>query len=134
MTHDAPCICGRLRRASRALTRHYDEALAPVGLTITQFSVMRTLSTMDRPTLVELSDRTAHEKSALWRTLQPLIRQGWIEAAPGRAQHFILTTLGHERLESACPLWQAAQASVSQSLGPREAALIALLHEVETHV
>jgi DNA-binding MarR family transcriptional regulator len=134
MSDQTPCVCGRLRRASRALTRHYDEALAPVGLTITQFSVMRTLSTMDRPTLVELSDRTAHEKSALWRTLQPLIRQGWVAAEPGRAQHFALTGLGHERLELARPLWQVAQASVSQTLGPREAALIALLQEIETHV
>jgi DNA-binding MarR family transcriptional regulator len=134
MNSDTPCICGRLRRASRALTRHYDEALAPVGLTITQFSVMRTLSGMERPTLAELSDRTAHEKSALWRTLQPLIRQQWVEAAPGRAQTFTLTGLGRERLGLAHPLWSAAQATVSQTLGPREAALIALLHEVETHV
>jgi len=131
---DAPCICGRLRRASRALTRHYDEALVPVGLTITQFSVLRTLSSMDRPTLVELSDRTAHEKSALWRTLQPLIRQEWVAAEPGRVQRFALTGVGRERLDLARPLWQAAQATVSRTLGPREAALIALLHEVETHV
>jgi DNA-binding MarR family transcriptional regulator len=134
MSDDTPCICGRLRRASRTLTRHYDEALAPLGLTITQFSVMRTLSGMERPTLVELSDRTAHEKSALWRTLQPLIRQAWVAAEPGRAQQFALTAAGRERLELAHPLWQAAQASVSQTLGPREAALIALLHEVEIHV
>lgn len=134
MIDDAPCICGRLRRASRALTRHYDEALAPAGLTITQFSVLRTLSSMDRPTLVELSDRTAHEKSALWRTLQPLIRQDWVAAEPGRVQRFALTGVGRERLDLAFPLWRTAQASVSRTLGPREAALIELLHEVETHV
>ena len=134
MNDDAPCICGRLRRAARALTRHYDAALAPVGLTITQFSVLRTLSTMERPTLVELSDRTAHEKSALWRTLQPLIRQDWVAAEPGRVLRFVLTGVGRERLALARPLWKTAQASVSQTLGPREAALIALLHEIETHV
>jgi len=134
MTDDVPCICGRLRRASRALTRHYDEALAPVGLTITQFSVIRTLAPMDRPSLAELAERTAHEKSALWRTLQPLIRQDWVEAAPGRVQRFALTGAGRERLALALPLWRAAQATVSQTLGPREAALIALLHEVEAHV
>ena len=39
-----PCLCGRLRRASRTLTRLYDEALGPVGLTVTQFSILRTLS------------------------------------------------------------------------------------------
>lgn len=134
MIDDVPCICGRLRRASRALTRHYDEALAPVDLTITQFSLIRTLARMDRPTLAELAEHSAHEKSALWRTLQPLVRQGWVEAAPGRVQRFALTGAGRERLEMARPLWQAAQATVSQTLGSREAALIALLHEVEVHV
>ena len=35
MIDASPCICGRLRRASRTLSRVYDEALAPVGLTVT---------------------------------------------------------------------------------------------------
>lgn len=132
-----PCICGRLRRTSRALTRLYDEALEPVGITVTQFSVMRTLSRMERPTLVELAETTAHEKSALWRTLQPLVKKGWVGAATdkgARGQRFALTPAGLEKLNDALPHWRAAQAKVSETLGEREAALIALLKEVETHV
>ncbi|MFC7377083.1 MarR family winged helix-turn-helix transcriptional regulator [Brevundimonas sp. GCM10030266] len=132
-----PCICGRLRRTSRALTRLYDEALAPVGITVTQFSVLRTLSRMERPTLVELAEATAHEKSALWRTLQPLVKKGWVGAATdkgARGQRFALTPAGLEKLNDALPHWRAAQAKVSETLGEREAALIALLKEVETHV
>lgn len=132
-----PCICGRLRRTSRALTRHYDEALAPVGITITQFSVMRQLSRADRPSLVELSEITAHEKSALWRTLQPLVKKDWVSAATdegARGQRFVLTPAGLEKLNDAMPHWRTAQARVSETLGDREAALIALLREVETHV
>ena len=89
MIDASPCICGRLRRASRTLSRVYDEALAPVGLTVTQFSVMRTLSRLDRPGLLELAETTAHEKSALWRTLQPLERKGWVaaETEPGVRGH-----------------------------------------------
>ncbi len=52
----SPCVCGRMRRTSRALTRLYDEALEPVGLTVTQFSVLRTLSRMDRPALADLAE------------------------------------------------------------------------------
>jgi DNA-binding MarR family transcriptional regulator len=133
----SPCICGRLRRASRALTRHYDEALAPVGITVTQFSVMRTLTRLDRPTLVEMAEATAHEKSALWRTLQPLTKKGWIDAStrPGeRGQRFSMTPAGLEKLTDAYPLWRAAQARVSETLGAREAALIDLLRDVESHV
>ncbi len=130
-----PCVCGRLRRTSRALTRRYDEALSPVGLTVTQFSVLRTLAGMDRPSLVELAETTAHEKSALWRTLQPLIRSGWIAAdTERRVQRLSVTPAGRETLSDALPLWREAQAKVSETLGAREAALIALLKEIETHV
>lgn len=137
MEDSTPCVCGRLRRTSRALTRLYDEALAPVGLTVTQFAVMRTVSRMDRPGLVELAEATAHEKSALWRTLQPLVKKGWIAAEAdrgARGQKLSLTSAGAEKLSDALPHWRIAQARVAETLGPREAALIALLSEIETHV
>ena len=54
-----PCICGRLRRTARALTRRYDEALAPAGMTVTQFSILRTLSRLEQPTLAELANASA---------------------------------------------------------------------------
>ncbi|MGV3580657.1 MarR family winged helix-turn-helix transcriptional regulator [Brevundimonas sp.] len=135
MNPDQPCVCGRLRRTSRALTRRYDEALAPVGLTVTQFSIMRTLSRLDRPSLAELAETTAHEKSALWRTVQPLIRSGWIAAdTEQRAQRLSVTPAGREKLSDAMPLWRTAQSRVSETLGANEAALIALLKEIELHV
>ncbi len=137
MDLNEPCICGRLRRASRALTRRYDEAFEPIGITVTQFSVLRCLARLGRPNLVELAETTAHEKSALWRILQPLIRRGWVvaETADGeRAQRLSLSPAGREGLESALPLWREAQSKVADVLGPNEAALIALLKEVETHV
>lgn len=137
MEDSNPCVCGRLRRTSRALTRLYDEALAPAGITVTQFSVMRSLERLVGAGLVELADATAHEKSALWRTLQPLIRKGWVAAAVEkgvRGQRLSLTPAGREKLAEALPHWRSAQAKVSETLGPREAALIALLSEVEAHV
>lgn len=137
MEDSSPCVCGRLRRTSRALTRLYDEALAPVGLTVTQFAVMRTLGRMERPGLVELAEATAHEKSALWRTLQPLVKKTWVEAATekgARGQKLSLTPAGREQLADALPCWRTAQARVAGTLGPREAALIALLAEIEAHV
>lgn len=137
MDDASPCICGRLRRTSRALTRLYDDALAPVGVTVTQFSVMRILSRLDGPTLIELAEATAHEKSALWRTLQPLVKKGWVVSAAEtgvRGQRLSVTPAGREKLADALPHWRAVQAKVSETLGDREAALIALLQEVETHV
>ena len=34
------CACGRLRRATRALTQLYDDLMAPAGLRVTQFSLL----------------------------------------------------------------------------------------------
>lgn len=134
MTDDPSCICARLRRASRALTRHYDGALAQTGLTVTQFSILRTVSRLGDPTLAELAEQTAHEKSALWRTLQPLIRNAWISVTPGRTQRFGLTPLGQAQISAAYPLWREAQAGVSERLGADQAVLMNLLSQVEAHV
>lgn len=130
-----PCLCGRLRRASRTLTRLYDAALAPVEMTVTQFSILRRLSRMERPTLAELAEATAHEKSGLWRTIQPLIRDGSIEATQdGRSQRLALGEAGMVRLVRALPLWREAQGAVDKALGPRGKVLIDLLGEIETRV
>ena len=129
-----PCLCGRLRRASRTLTRIYDEALKPVGLTVTQFSILRTLSRLERPSLTELAEETAHEKSGLWRTLQPLVRDGWVAAETGRVQTLSLTDKGMMMLVRALPLWRTAQEKVDKAMGARSRALVDLLSEVEARV
>lgn len=135
MERQEPCLCGRLRRASRTLTRIYDEALEPAGLTVTQFSILRTLTRMERPTLGELAEETSHEKSGLWRTLQPLIREGLIETeADGRSQRLVLTDEGMLVLVRAMPMWREAQGRVDRVLGPRGRALVDLLSDVEARV
>src|SRR5690348_10334206 len=39
-----PCFCASLRRASRALTQVYEQALRPLGLRGTQFTILQALS------------------------------------------------------------------------------------------
>lgn len=130
-----PCLCGRLRRASRTLSRLYDEALDPVGLTVTQFAILRALNRLEQPTLGELAEETSHEKSGLWRTLQPLIRDGRVEAEiDGRVQRLKLTDQGLMTLVRALPMWREAQGRVERVLGPRGRVLIDLLSDVEARV
>lgn len=134
----APCICFRVRRASRALTRLYDEALAPAGLTVTQFSVLRNSERMDGPTLSQLADYTGTERTALWRTLQPLIRQGLLTQEAGesdRTRRIRLTDAGREAVARAEPFWTESQARVESRLGEADQRrLVALLKEVEALV
>ena len=44
MEFETSCACITLRRAARAVTAAYDAALAPSGLRITQFSILRRLA------------------------------------------------------------------------------------------
>ena len=134
LSDNQPCVCARLRRASRALTRAYDEALAPAGVTVTQFSVLRTVAALNTPTLAELAEATAHEKSGLWRIVQPLIRSGALTSGKVEGlggQRLTLTEEGRALLARATPAWTKAQAGVSNILGTRRNQLIALLREVE---
>lgn len=134
----APCICFRVRRASRALTRLYDEALEPAGLTVTQFSILRNSERMDGPTLSQLAEHTGHERSALWRTVQPLIRDGLLTLDTGggdRTRRLRLTDAGREAMARGEPHWRETQSKVEARLGEEnQRRLVALLKEIESLV
>lgn len=128
------CFCSKTRRASRVLMRLYDEALAPVGLTVTQFAVLRTIRRLDGPSLSALSEATGHERTAMWRTLQPMIRKGLAVAATGergKAAPLRLTDAGAALLVQAEPLWEGVQSRIEAALGPHADALFQALDEVE---
>jgi DNA-binding MarR family transcriptional regulator len=130
-----PCVCARLRRASRALTRSYDKALEPHGLTVTQFSLLRNAERLDGPSVTRLAEATGHDRSGLWRSLQPLAREGLVVLSPGkdqRTRRVEITPAGRAATEAALPAWEGIQADVARGLGEdRRARLLALLEEIE---
>src|SRR3989442_6511478 len=79
-----PCMCASLRRASRALTQLYDDALRPLGLRATQFTVLQALSLAGRISQGELGQLLVMDSTTLTRTLRILNAQGWIENRPGK--------------------------------------------------
>jgi DNA-binding MarR family transcriptional regulator len=50
------CVCGNLRRASRAITQFYDKQLGPSGITITQLALLRTISIGNSSTISKIID------------------------------------------------------------------------------
>ncbi len=129
------CACGRLRRAARALTQLYDDALAPSGLRITQFSLLRTL-TRDGPLRIsELAARQLLDRTALSRNLNPLVEKGCVAIVPGRdarSREVAITRTGSAALHAAETYWAQAQRNVAQYLGPGKLdALIGVLGELE---
>src|SRR5438105_7879084 len=80
----APCACGRLRRASRALTQLYDDAMAPSGLRVTQYSLLSVLARNGALRISELAARQLLDRTALSRNLDPLIERGLVAVTAGR--------------------------------------------------
>ncbi|MGE5090424.1 MAG: MarR family winged helix-turn-helix transcriptional regulator [Candidatus Levyibacteriota bacterium] len=132
----APCTCGRLRRASRALTQLYDDAMAPAGLRVTQFSLLRTLEREGPLRISELAARQLLDRTALSRNLDPLVDAGHVDIVRGsdaRTREVTLTARGAAALDAAKPHWLAAQRKVAQRLGADKLeALVAVLGELES--
>jgi DNA-binding MarR family transcriptional regulator len=122
------CVCLHVRRAARVLTRVYDEALAPCGLTSMQLGTLDSLADFGPSTLARLAEINSHEKSATWRGLQPLIRRGLVRRAESseRADRYEITPAGRALLEEAFVLWRAVQGRVVDYLG-EDAARLALI-------
>jgi len=115
-----PCMCASIRRASRAITQRYDEALRPLGLTITQFTILQALSLAGDVTQGRLGEILAMDSTTLTRTLGVMNRQGWVSKVYGadrRERQLRLTRAGKSELNRTLPYWQRSQESLRKQLG-----------------
>ena len=117
MPRQTDCICVNLRRVARAMTALYDEALAPAGIKVTQFSLLRAVQRNEPAAIGTLSEELDLDRTTLARNLNPLQREGLIELAAGddrRVTEVRLTRRGRSAVEKALPLWREAQASLGE--------------------
>ena len=106
--------------ASRKVTRMYDEAMRPMGITPTQFTLLAVVGGSDTVTLTELAELLGMERTTLLRNLKPLEREELIAvSAEGyrRARSVQLSDKGVSVLSEALPLWRNAQAILKKQLG-----------------
>lgn len=116
----ATCAGFNLRRASRAVTQHFDRALAPVGLRSTQFTILGALAWAGSVSTNRLAEGLVMDRTTLTRNLKLLREAGLIEARPsvvGRQIQFGLTGAGREQLALAIPHWQVAQDGIVDAFG-----------------
>ena len=115
-----PCLCASLRRAARALTHLYEQALRPLGLRATQFTVLQALELAGEVSQGELGQMLVMDSTSLTRTLEIMRRRGWIVKRAGKDQRerrLSLSPAGRQQLRSATPAWEKAQARLRQQLG-----------------
>ena len=131
---DTHCACNKLRRSARILGAVYDEALAPTGLSVAQFSLLRMLERAGPCSLTAFGEATGYDRTTLNRTLAPLQKAGFVACSCGgdkRARIVEITPAARAVMKRGAPLWEQAQAKVEAALGGERAALFALLDCVE---
>jgi DNA-binding MarR family transcriptional regulator len=122
-----PCTCANLRRASRAITQVYDDALRDTGLRATQFTLLQSLSLAGELTQGELGEFLAIDTTTLTRTLLPLEGRGWIRSRPGadrRERYWAIAAAGEARLKKAQPAWEKAQRRMRNRIGDKRLSLL----------
>ena len=128
---DLPCVCVAVRKASRRITTLYDEAVAPAGINVAQFSLLKTIRRHGPVSLTRLSDIVELDRSTLGRNVRVIERLGLVQLETGadqREARVQLSAEGEATLDRAMPLWQAAQTKIHDRLGAARAAeLTALL-------
>ena len=114
------CLCIDLRAAAQRLTHTYDEAMAPSGISVTQFSQLHLIQSLDGPTLKELAEASQLERSTLGRNVKVLEKLGLVKTKVGadaRTRTIHLTRKGANAFRHAVPLWYGAQSELLERLG-----------------
>lgn len=114
------CLATRVRQLSRIITRVYDDAMRPLGITASQYTLLAQLAARDGITAVEIGHELDIEKSTLSRNLKRLLALGHIIMDPpagrrGRGLH--LTPKGQAVLRDAYPIWREAQTRAQTAMG-----------------
>jgi len=115
------CLSLNLKRAARLVSRRYDEALRPLGLTAGQFSIMTVLLDSEAMSITAVAEVLGMDRTTLTRNLRPLRKRHLIESVEDpedrRSHGIVLTKSGASLLEAAIPLWEKAQKENLKRLG-----------------
>jgi DNA-binding MarR family transcriptional regulator len=121
------CIAVRVRLLNRALTRMYDAALRPLGLRVSQMSVLVAVARHGRARPGDVCRALSMDKSTLSRDVERLKARGWLETAAGddaRSHTLSVTPAGLDLLQRVVPAWQQAQRRAADLLGPQAVAAL----------
>ena len=114
------CIVTRLRLATRVITKVYDDALRPFGLTVSQMALLAVAADRGAIRQSEVGTQLQLDNSTLSRNLERMRDNGWLEEVvedDARVHTHRLTESGKTLLERVMPAWRGAQRRTSELLG-----------------
>jgi len=106
------CACFRLRAAARKVTRDFEDALKPIGLRATQFTLLALILGMKPNSMTALAEEVGMDRTALNRALNIMKKNGWITVSNSGSdlkKKIRTTQVGEAKLEEALPLWKVVQ-------------------------
>lgn len=121
------CLCHHARRTARAISRLFDDALAPTGLKSGQFNILAAIAARDMTSAGALAQVLAMDRTTLSRNLKPLRGAGYVSsagAAGRRPGTLALTEAGQAVLAQACGHWRRAQSALTRHLGSSQAGVL----------
>ena len=120
------CLCLAARRASRAITREFDQALRAHGLRATQFTLLSALHLAGPKSIGDLAELLSADRTTLTRNLALAERHGWValrtDRGDARSRIAAITPKGSRALEAALPAWRETQQRLVDTMGAQAVA------------
>jgi len=120
LTGTGSCASFNFRRAARAMTALFDQALRGSGIRSTQFSILTAVAKAQPVSIGKVSETLVMDSTTLTRNLQLLRKQGLVTVSPrgSMRQRFVsLTAEGEKALARAVPLWREIQQKFINQIG-----------------
>ncbi len=115
------CYCATLRTATRKISSLYDEALAPFGINIAQYALLRRIERLQPVSFTQLGHVADLDRSTVSRNVRVLEKSGLVSTGRGKDDQreavVSLAAPGVATLERALPVWQACQARMEARFG-----------------
>src|SRR5262245_9609642 len=122
-TMSVECPALRVRQASRALAKLFDDELAPFGLLSSQLPILTAAALFgDGGTpITRLAQALLMDRTTLTRSLQPLERAGLLRVArspeDARTKIVLITRSGERTIEAVFPVWKRVLKQLKKSIG-----------------
>jgi DNA-binding MarR family transcriptional regulator len=119
------CIAVRLRVLTRAVTKLYNKALRPHGLTVSQMNILVAVSRLGDAKPQDVCRILHLDKSSLSRDVERMRAQGWLESLLGEDRRTGLLRVarsGRALLQKTFPAWHQAQRQAKALLAEKDIA------------
>lgn len=118
------CLCFHTQAAARALSRQFDAAFRPLGISSWQFSLLISLNRPAPATIGQVAETLGMDRTTITANLKPLARRGFVVVMPDpedrRSRRVALTETGMALLAKAAPIWEQRHAELETRLADGE--------------